>query len=180
MVDYGQIIVNLGQSLDSLSRFVQGLSYLLGMGCVLLSLKQFHSLSLRMGNSGGGGSENSFVATCYLVGGACLLFLPTYAEVATNTFFGAGANAMAYDDNWTENAAYGSITYYIEQFIKWGGLVFFIRGTVLLMQASLPGTQHGLKGLVFMLGGIMSMNYVETQALLASIINAFIEWRQSG
>lgn len=178
MVDYTQVIINFGQSLDEISRLTQGLSYTLGLICVFLSLRQFYTVS--GAGRQGGGNVNAFVALCYLVGGTFLLYLPSYSSVATNTLFGSGNNAIAYDENWAQAASYGTVTYYIEQFIRVGGLIFFVRGTVLLMQASLPGAQHGLKGLAFLFGGVMMMNYLKTQSLLASLLDTFIAWRTNG
>lgn len=172
MVDYSQIIINFGQSLTPLSNLFAGFSYLLGLVFVFVALNKIREMSMART-----GSNVSFPALCYLLGGAFLLYLPTYIDVMSDTFFGQETNPLAYYTYPYDGS--DAVIYYITQMIQVGGLVFFVRGTVLLIEASLPGSQHGLKGLAFIVGGVMMMNYTETQELISGLLQEFYAWRSS-
>ena len=56
--------------------------------------------------------------------------------------------------------------------IRTGGLLWFVRGCVLIAHASQPGTQQGGKGLLFILAGILAMNFDNTIAMVNSALNS--------
>jgi hypothetical protein len=172
MVDLTQVIINFGQSLEAISNLVAGLSYLMGILFIFGSLDKLRDLSMRSGRQ-----ADPFVPMCFFLGGAGLLYLPTYIDVLSYSFFGQETNPLSY---YTDTVSWEeSVTYYVIQMIEVGGLFFFIRGTVLMMEASLPGSQHGLKGLAFLFGGILMMNFQESQELLSGLLQEFYAWRSS-
>ena len=63
--------------------------------------------------------------------------------------------------------------------IRTAGLLWFVRGCVLVAQASEPGAQHGPKGMVFICAGILSMNFDNTIAMTNTAITHLIDWSLS-
>ena len=59
-----------------------------------------------------------------------------------------------------EYATYNPYNIYqsMEVLIKTAGLLWFVRGAVLLVNAAEPGEQQGPKGLAFVLAGICALN----------------------
>ena len=57
--------------------------------------------------------------------------------------------------------------------IRIAGLIWFVRGAVLLTHASNPGSQSqdGLKGFLFLFAGILAVNFDNTVSVLATIMN---------
>ena len=60
--------------------------------------------------------------------------------------------------------------------IRTAGIIWFIRGSVLVAQASEPGGQHGMKGLVFIIAGILAMNFDNTIAMLNTLLSRVMDW----
>jgi hypothetical protein len=146
-IDLIRIIGNLSQSIQSLNHLGAGLSYLLGIIFVLIAITKFKDLSHSSSR------EKSFVAFAYLLGGMLLIFLPTSIKLFSNTAFGT-SNPLQYTavnrgDIYTSMAAV----------VQFAGLIWFIRGSILLIHASEPGVQHGPKGLAFLAAGILAMNF---------------------
>jgi hypothetical protein len=81
-------------------------------------------------------------------------------KTLSNTVFGA--------DNILQYAKYNQFEIYdaMKILIKTAGLIWFVRGCVLLVQSSAPGAQHGPKGLVFLCSGVIAMNFEETVQFL--------------
>ena len=98
------------------------------------------------------------VPFAYILGGAALIFLPTSIETLSATLFGS-TSALQY----TEYNPY-NIYSSMQVLIKTAGLVWFVRGTVLLVHAAKPGEQHGPKGFAFVLAGIGAINIQYTFA----------------
>ncbi|AHE66356.1 hypothetical protein Loa_00788 [Legionella oakridgensis ATCC 33761 = DSM 21215] len=58
--------------------------------------------------------------------------------------------------------------------IRTAGLIWFVRGCVLLVHASEPGVQHGPKGLAFLCAGVLAINFEGTVAVVNVIIEKLI------
>jgi len=101
-----------------------------------------------------------FIPLAYFLGGAALIFLPTTLTVLSNTAFGTDS-ILAY-------ATYNPYNIYdaMKLVIKTMGLIWFVRGCVLLVHASEPGVQEGPKGLTFLFAGILAMNFEGTISIL--------------
>ncbi|MDI1352463.1 MAG: type IV secretion protein IcmC, partial [bacterium] len=50
------------------------------------------------------------------------------------------------------------------------------RGCVLVVHSSEPGTQDGPKGLVFIIAGILALNFDNTIAMINSVLEHLISW----
>jgi hypothetical protein len=59
----------------------------------------------------------------------------------------------------------------MEIVVQTAGLLWFVRGCVLLVYSSEPGKQQGPKGLTFIIAGIFAMNFEGTYAMLNYIMN---------
>lgn len=178
MISLNQILENLSKTVDPLQQLVTGLSYLVGIIFVWHGLKKLKEIADARAQSGGG--KSTFVPLAYFLGGMTLFFLPTMYEVARNTFWGA-ESPIAYTA-WVQQfaAKYGASNASVLHLIQFVGIVWFIRGTVLLVQSSEPGNQHGTKGLLFLIAGIFGMNIQYTFELITNASDYIIHHWFSG
>lgn len=139
------MIGNLSQSLISMQSLLTGLAYILGILFFVTGL-------IKIKGIGKHSREKPFVAVAYLFGGALLIFLPTSLEVFSNTLFGS-SSALSYTD-YNPTSIYSSM----HVLVQTAGLIWFIRGCVLLIHASEPGEQHAANGVAFVFAGILAMN----------------------
>jgi hypothetical protein len=106
-----------------------------------------------------------FVPLAYLIGGGALLYLPTTLVVVSNTTFGENTVLQ-----------YGAVNPYdiynsMKLVISTAGLLWFVRGCVMLVHASEPGVKDGPKGLAFLFGGVLAMNFESTGDALNYMLN---------
>lgn len=153
MVDLTQMLINLSHSLQPVQKLLSALGYLIGILMIISGLVKLKQLA---GGRQGGQQEGAFTAVAFLVGGAFLLYLPSSVSVMANTFFGA-TNILSYTD-----AVGDPFWNAMMLLIKTAGLIWFVRGTVLLVNASKPGEQNGPKGFTFLIAGILAMNVDNT------------------
>ncbi len=111
-----------------------------------------------------------WVPISFLLGGGALLFLRTIAESVSNSFFGVG-NILQYE-SYNPYNIFSSMRVIIQAV----GVVWFIRGCVLLVHSSDPGVKSGSKGLTFLIGGIFALNFEATYSMLNYIVNALLKW----
>ncbi|NCT56156.1 MAG: type IV secretion protein IcmC [Legionella sp.] len=165
MIDYIDILKNLRESLAPIQMMLTGLAYVLGFALMLIAFTKFRKIA----NAGHQSSsqEKLFVPVTYMGIGVGLIFLPSSFSVLANTFFGA-ANVLAYSapNDYTELSI---MTF----FIQTAGVLWFIRGSILLAHASEPGVQHGSKGLTFIFAGILAMNFEATFEALNAMLDYF-------
>ena len=166
MIDIIKIFTNLAESLGPVQAMLSGFGYVLGVGFVLASLTGFHKVADTKAQSGS--QEKIFVPVLYLLMGVGLIFLPTTLSTLANTAFGVG-NILAYSES-TEDELVGAVKFLIET----TGIIWFVRGSVLLANASHPGVQEGPKGLTFLVAGVFAMNFDNTvQAVDFMLANFF-------
>jgi len=105
----------------------------------------------------------------YILMGSALLYLPTALNIMANTAFGTG-NILTYETLQPTNiySAMGLL-------IRTAGVLWFVRGCVLVAHSSEPGTQEGPKGLLFIIAGVLSMNFDNTIAIINSMMTYFIQ-----
>ena len=160
--DWITMLGNLSRSLINVERLITGGAYVIGIAFFLLALvKLKHVLSAH-----GASREPMMVPLAYVLAGAVLLYLPSSVVVLSNTTFGPG-NILEYA-KWDPYNVISSM----ETLIKVAGLIWFVRGSVLLAGASEPGVQHGPKGLAFLVAGVLSINYETTAAVLSYLVDA--------
>jgi hypothetical protein len=168
--DLVTMIGNLSQSLLPVQRFLTGGAYLLGILFFITALVKFKEV---------GESRHSqvklFAPIMYLTFGAFLLYLPTAITILANSTFGV-SNVLTYT-NYSPNRL--DVYESMGLLIRTAGILWFVRGCVLIAHASEPGTQEGPKGLVFLCAGVLSMNFDSSIAALNSVISNFIAWSLS-
>lgn len=165
MPDLVSIFVNLSHSLAPIQKLLTGFGYLIGVAFILLSLQRFHKIGDSRATSGS--QEKMFVPALYFIIGVALIFLPSSFDVLANTAFGS-SNVLAYESD-TGNPLMDAIDF----LIKTTGVLWFIRGSVLLAQASEPGVQEGPKGLAFLVAGVFAINFDNTVQSVDFAMNLF-------
>lgn len=158
------MIENLSQSALPFQALVTGFGYMLGIVFFMIGLRKLKSIADFRARSSS--QIPIIVPIAYFLGGAALIYVPTAVKTASVTFFGAG-NILAYEKVSPVNVL-GAMTLIIQT----AGVIWFVRGTALLVNASNPGIQHGAKGLTFLIAGILALNFEGT----VSIINTALEW----
>lgn len=155
---------NVSQALFPVQRLITGFAYLLGIIFFMSALRRFKAVGQR------GSHASGFVPTMYLLFGAGLLYLPSTMSALANTAFGVG-NVLTY---YQYNQA--NIYSVLGVFVRVGGLIWFVRGCVLLAHASEPGVQEGPKGLLFLIAGVLSLNFDTTIAMINTVITQIVAW----
>jgi hypothetical protein len=159
--DLVAMLGNLSRSLFPVQHLITGLAYLIGIAFFMVAIAKFK----KIGESAGRGSqEKMFGPLAFLLGGAALVFLPSGVKFLENTTFGAG-NVLSYV-NYNPYNIYSSMGLIIQT----AGVIWFIRGCVLLVGASSPGVQHGPKGLAFLFAGILAVNFQGTAAFINTVM----------
>lgn len=156
------MIGNVSQSLLPVQALLSGAAYLVGLLFFYTAISKLKKIGDRRAQSSS--QEKMFVPISYLIGGAALIFLPTAVHTLTNTTFGVG-NGISYIPYNPYN-----ITSSMGLVVQTAGLIWFVRGCVLLVHSSQPGVQHGPKGLAFLCAGILAMNFQMTTSTLNSIV----------
>lgn len=170
-IDLITIIGNISQSLGSVQRLVTGMAYLLGVLCFIKAISILRKIGDYRPQSPA--REKMFTPISYIVIGAVLIYIPTSMSTLANSVFGAG-NVLTYGDYNPYNI-YSSMGL----LIRTAGVIWFVRGSVLLMHASEPGTKEGPKGLLFVIAGIFAMNFDSTIAAVNYILTQLISWTLS-
>lgn len=166
-IDLITMFGNLSQSLGPVQLLIKYVSLLLGMVFVASSLIKFKKVLVHSAHSSS--REHLFTPVMYLLIGAVLIYLPSAIEVVSNTAFGVG-NIMAYP---TTNQV--NVRDSVVLLIRTIGMIWFIRGCVLIAHASEPGNQHGLKGLLFIIAGVFAINYEGSVAMLNWAMQGLID-----
>ncbi len=162
--DLMTMLGNISQALFPIQHLISGGSYLLGIIFIMSALRRYKSVGER------GSQESSFIPTMYLMFGVALIYLPSTMSTLANTAFGS--------DNILTYTSYSKTDIYsvIGLFIRVAGLIWFIRGSVLLAHASNPGVQEGPKGLVFLIAGILALNFDNTISMTSTVVNDLVTW----
>jgi hypothetical protein len=159
--DLIHMLGNISQSFIPVQSLMSGLGYILGLSMLIsgfFRLTKIHKYS----------QERMAVPVSFILGGAMLIYLPTSVEVLSTTFFGT-SNALEY----TEYNPY-DINSIMQVMIQTAGMIWFVRGSVLLIQSSEPREQHGMKGLVFVFAGIIALNFEMTLVAVESMVTYII------
>ena len=170
-VDIVTMLGNLGQALGPIQRLVSGLAYIIGILFFIAAIQKLKVIGNARASSPS--SVKMFVPIMYIVGGATLVFLPSAVDVLRNTAFGAG-NVLQY-----ANYNKYDIVIVITWLVRTDGLIWFVRGCVLLVHASEPGVQEGPKGLTFLIAGVLAMNFEGTAGAVQYILKSLIDLGQS-
>ncbi len=162
------MIGNLSRSLYPVQHLISGGAYMLGILFFLTAIAKLRKIADH--RSGSSSQEKMYSPMMYLMIGAALLYLPTALDIMANTSFGIG-NVLTYT-SYNPSNIFSSMGLVIQT----AGVLWFVRGCVLVAHASQPGTQHGPKGLVFIIAGVLAMNFDNTIAMLNYIMSAMANW----
>jgi hypothetical protein len=162
--DIVTMLENIARSFEAIQHLVGGLAYILGLTFIFIAFMKFKEIGEKIG--GQSSNEKIFVPTAYLLLGAALLFLPSALQLMSNTVFGT-TNVLEYKK-------YSNIDIYhaMSVLIRTAGLIWFVRGCVLLAHASEPGVQHGPKGFTFLIAGILAVNFEVTVAYFNHVMDS--------
>lgn len=160
--DLMTIIGNISRSLYPVQHLITGFAYLLGILFFMIAIAKFRKIADHRAQSSS--HEKMFSPLMYLLFGAVFLYLPSALVVFANTTFGS-SNVLTYTKLEPANiySAMGLL-------IRTAGIIWFIRGSILLVHASQPGTQEGPKGLAFLIAGVFAMNFDNTVATINKLL----------
>lgn len=167
-LDIVTLLGNISHSLYPVQRLVSGAAYIFGILFFITAISKFRKIADQRAQSSNHGGV--FSSLMYLLFGALLLYLPSALEVASNTAFGVG-NVLTYQYH-NPYDIYSTIGL----FVRTAGVIWFIRGCVLIVQASEPGVKHGPKALVFIFAGILSINFDSTVSVLNNTMGRIANW----
>jgi len=156
------MIGNVSQSLLSVESLIAGLGYLIGILFIISAITKFKKIGDAKAHSSA--PEKPTAAILFLVVGAALLFLPSMVSVLSNSAFGTG-NILQYIP-YKPYDIYNSMQIVIQM----AGLIWFVRGCVLLVHGGQPGAKEGPKGFAFIIAGILAMNFEATYGMLNYIM----------
>jgi hypothetical protein len=165
--DLVAMIGNLSRSLSSVDTLISGLGYLIGILFMITATLKLKKIGDARASSSS--HEKMFVPVAYFVGGTALIFLPSMLGIVSNTTFGMG-NILEYIP-YNPYSIYNSMGILIQT----AGLIWFVRGCVLLVHGSEPGVQEGPKGLAFVAGGILAMNFEYTLAAVNYVVSHLLD-----
>jgi hypothetical protein len=166
--DLVTMIGNLSHSLYPVQHLITGGAYILGLLFCITAVTKLKKIGdYRAQHSS---SEKMYAPMMYLLIGSALLYLPSALTALANTAFGVG-NVLTYS-NYNPANIFSSMGLLIQT----AGVLWFVRGCVLVVQASAPGTQQGPKGLVFICAGVLAMNFDNSIAVLNYTVNSLISW----
>jgi hypothetical protein len=160
-------------SIPQLESMVVGFAYVLGIAFIFHAIGQFHDLADRYTKHSVKGGM--FEPMAYLLSGSILLWLPSWLPVFEATIFGTDS-PLAYSSAVVSNMPLlqNMSNYAVTETLELVGIVFFVRGVVLMALSSAPGTQHGTRGFIFMVAGVLSVNFPATFSLIQDTIETFV------
>lgn len=168
--DVGQIFINLSESLPALWEMVTGGAYLMGVSFAargVYQLRQYGELRAMMSTQ-----TNLKGILILFVVAAVFMYLPTAFDVMMATSFGytTPLSALSYQGPSVGGLSEDAMTALIE-LVQFTGLVAFIRGWLIIVKSSQPGSQGGFaKGMTHIIGGILTINVVGTEQVLAATL----------
>lgn len=156
------MIGNLSRSLIQVEALISGLGYVIGILLMITAIIKLKKISSSSG-------ENVFGPIAFFIGGAALIFLPTMLGALSSTAFG-NSNILQYIQ-YDPFSIYNSMGIVVQT----AGLIWFVRGCVLLVYGSEPGAQEGVKGFVFIIGGILAMNFEGTIGAVNYVVSHLLD-----
>jgi hypothetical protein len=155
------ILGNLSQSLVPVEKLITGSAYVLGIFLVFSGLTRLKQLSESHGR------EKMFHAVGFFVAGALLIFIPSTIKVIANSTFGTG--------NVLEYVQFNRLNFFTVMgvIIQVVGLFWAVRGAIMIITASQPGKQEGMRGVMFLVAGILAIHFDNTVAVLNAFLSKF-------
>jgi len=157
---------NLSTSMGSVQKVISGLGYVLG---VLFIFNALLKLKTNIGSTQS--SQTGYnVPLAYLLAGAALIYMPTMVSTLSESLFGS-SSVLQYTFVQPFN-----IDKYMHVIINTAGVIWFVRGCVLLAHSSDPNSGRrgskgiGAKGLSFVVMGVCAIHLDATTAALQNLI----------
>lgn len=163
--DLVTMIGNISRSLYPVQHLITGGAYVLGILFFMTAITKLRSIAQSKQSQ-----EKMYSPMMYLLLGAFLLYLPSALDAMANTTFGVG-NVLTYS-SYNPSNIFSSMGLLIQTI----GILWFVRGSVLVAHSSHPGTGHGSKGLAFIFAGILAMNFDNTIAAVNYVVSNFVSW----
>lgn len=163
-IDLIAMLGNLSLSLYPVQHFITGGAYLLGIVFFIVGIAKIKKVASSRSQ------EKSYSSFIYFLIGSALLYLPYALKTLANTAFGS-ENVLTYTPIMHQFTVYDSMIL----LIRTAGLLWFVRGCVLLTYASQPGAKAGSKGLAFVAAGILAMNITNTVSMLGTLLSYFMK-----
>lgn len=169
-IDWITMLGNFSRVLGPIQDLVQILAFLIGLLFCFYAVQKFYRIADYRPNSSS--QEKAFVAIFYFLGGSALIYLSSALGMASATLFGAVPNNILQYTRYNPYDIYNSMG----ALIQTAGLIWAVRGLILMVHASEPGSQEGVKGVVFFIGGIIAMNFQETIDSMNWLLSKLIAW----
>ena len=172
-LDLISMLGNLSKSMRSVQSLISGLGYVVGITFILHSILKFKEHI----DSGKSSQTGLNLPLAYLFAGAALIYMPSMLNTLSVTFFGT-SSVLEYT-----TAKPINIDVYMHAIIATAGVIWFVRGCVLLAHASDPRSGRkgskgiGAKGLSFLVMGIFATHLDATvyalYGVMQMILNSF-------
>lgn len=160
------MIGNLSRSLLPVQTLITGIGYLLGLIFMFKALAKLRKIGdARMGSSS---HEKMTGPITYFIAAGALIFLPSMITVLSNTMFGQGniLQYVSYNPHDINNS--------MAIVIQTAGLIWFLRGCVLMVHGSEPGAKGGRRGLLFLIAGILATNFQDTMGVVNTMVTKLL------
>lgn len=164
-IDLISILGNISQLIFPIQRFIFGFAYILGIIFFYTAISKLKMIIEMRGRARFGGV---FVPAAYALAAAALLYLPSAIVVTNDTVFGVNSLISYTSINVLDS------TNMIIWLVRTAGIIWFIRGCVLLAHASNAGDKNGTKGMTFLVAGIFAINYTAIANFLEFIVDKLI------
>lgn len=162
--DLVTLLGNLSQSLFPVQQLISGFAYVAGIAFFLGALFKLHKIGDAKSQSSS--HEKMLVPIVYMLIGAALVYLPSAVTILANTTFGPD-NVLSYG-KYNRYDVYSNMGVLIQT----AGLLWFVRGSILITQATHPGAKkEGAKGLAFIFAGVIAMNFDNTVAVINTLFD---------
>lgn len=168
-IDWITMLGNFSRVLAPIQELVSYLAFLVGcLFCFTAIMKLYKIADYRPNSSS---QEKAFVPIFYFMGGVALIYLSSAITTASATLFGSAPTIFDYSryNPYDVRNSMGLL-------IQTAGLIWAARGIVLMIHASEPGTQEGIKGFVFFIAGIIAWNFESTIDSINWMLQKLISW----
>jgi uncharacterized membrane protein HdeD (DUF308 family) len=165
MIDLTAMLINLSNSLAPVQKLLSGFGYLVGITLMISGLLELKKHAESRG--GQSSHEDALTALAFIFGGALLVYMTSTVTALSNTVFGA-TNILSYSVNSSPNLYHAMLV-----LIQTTGVLWFVRGMVLLVQSTKPGHKEGAKGMTFMLAGIGAINFESSMHVIDYVMQQF-------
>lgn len=167
-IDIPTMLTNFSTSLEPLQRLMGATFWLVGL---IFCIKAITTLKKFVVSRGSVGIGSAFL---YLLAGGIFFYFPTALQSFLVTFYGYDS-PLAYTA-WVDAlvARYGNYPKVIVMLIWLFGLVWFIRGWILITGPSSAEEKQHKRGVIYIVAGILAVNIAATANILSATLQRII------